>query len=166
MFEFLLIEKRTQFKLSQISGEEAEGCWDIRMSQRTEDSFGLQWQTKEFDRPLKSHVSSQVRESGFNKFLRVEGTVPVSAGGNWLRQNHARCVDCLENPMEIDTTGDFPNEDRSNPLGTELLMDAEEIDFHNLNISDMDKLQCKSDQDKNSILKQVTGSLKAPQLQY
>jgi hypothetical protein len=68
--------------------------------------------------------------------------------------------------MEIDTTGDFPNEDRSNPLGTELLMDAEEIDFHNLNISDMDKLQCKSDQDKNSILKQVTGSLKAPQLQY
>ena len=54
------------------------------------------------------------------------------AGAYRLRQHHPCRVNCLENALNIDTSGDLPDQDWGQTLGSQLLVDTEEVDLHHL----------------------------------
>lgn len=45
-------------------------------------------------------------------------------------QYHSSSVDCLKDALQVDPSGDFSNQNRSDSLGAKLLVDAEEIDLN------------------------------------
>lgn len=45
-------------------------------------------------------------------------------------QNHSSSVDRLKDTLQVDPSGDFSNQNRSNSFGAKLLVDAEEVDLN------------------------------------
>jgi len=56
--------------------------------------------------------------------------VEVSAGGNLSGKLHASGVDRLEIAGDMDTARDLLDQDRSKPLGPQLLVNAQEVDLN------------------------------------
>lgn len=55
--------------------------------------------------------------------------MPVSAGCDWLGQHNTCRVYCLPNVTEIHSPCDLFDEERRQALGTELLVNAQEVDL-------------------------------------
>lgn len=62
----------------------------------------------------------------------VQGAVVVPTGANGTGQHDAAGVDGLPRALEVDSPRNLLDEDRREPLTTELLVDAEEVYFGTL----------------------------------
>ena len=58
--------------------------------------------------------------------------MPVTSGADRGRQSLSRGIDCLPDVLAVDATGDLTDQDRSDPVGSELLMRAQEVDLSHL----------------------------------
>ena len=54
--------------------------------------------------------------------------IPAARHGGW--QDGTRCVHSLEDALQVDPPRDLLNQDWGEPFGSQLLVDAEEIDLH------------------------------------
>ena len=107
---------------------------------------------------LHCHVPAQVRKFHLDQLARVQGTVPVPtgvmqsvlirssleipyvimcvcvfdppAGTHRFGQHYSSSVDCLENALLIDSSGDLSDQNWRYPLGAQLLVDTKEVDLH------------------------------------
>lgn len=59
--------------------------------------------------------------------------MPVTSGADRGRQSLSRGIDCLPDVLAVDATGDLTDQDRSDPVGSELLMRAQEVDLSHEN---------------------------------
>jgi hypothetical protein len=60
---------------------------------------------------------------------RVDASVPVPTGGHWLWKHHSSGVDGLPYVGQVDSTCDLLDEQRRKALGSELLVNAQEVDL-------------------------------------
>jgi len=88
------------------------------------------WQLVELECALKSHVSGKVREFNLNQLLGVERAVVVAASSNRLGQHHPSRVHSLKNALLVDSAGYLPDQNWSNTLRPQLLVDTQKVDFH------------------------------------
>ena len=56
----------------------------------------------------------------------------LPASSHRFRQDHASRVDSLEYSLDVDSPGDLSDEDWGQPLGSQLLVDTEEVNLHHL----------------------------------
>merc|ERR1719430_246353 len=92
-------------------------------------SLGVVWQPVELQVSLHGHVPREVTELHVNEFLGVDRAMPVSAGADRFGEDHACSVDSLEYSLDVHSTCDLSDQDRSQSFRPQLLVYAEEVDL-------------------------------------
>lgn len=72
------------------------------------------------------------REANLIQLQPVQGTMVVSTGADGGGEDDTTGVDSLEDAVDIAATSNLLDEDRSQPLRAELLVDAKEVNFGHL----------------------------------
>lgn len=73
-------------------------------------------------------TSQKNREGCVHAWRAILSDPPACA--HRFRQNHSSSVDRLKDTLQVDPSGDFSNQNRSNSFGAKLLVDAEEVDLN------------------------------------
>lgn len=84
----------------------------------------------QLESPLQRHVAGQMGELDVDKFLWIEGTVPVSTRGHRFWQYYPSRVNGLEEAFQVHPPGDFADQDGRYPLWSQFFVDAEEVDLY------------------------------------
>jgi hypothetical protein len=71
-----------------------------------------------------------MRKPCFDQFLWVQGAMKVPAGGYLAWELHSCSIDRLEVSCDVNTTGDFLNQDGCQSLGSQLLVNTQKVHFN------------------------------------
>jgi len=71
----------------------------------------------------------KVTESNVDELLGVQVSVPVGGAANGSGKSLSSSVDSLPDVLEVDSAGDFLNQDGSDSEGSQLLVGTEEVDL-------------------------------------
>ncbi len=78
---------------------------------------------------LRLAVGRARAEADFIQLRPVQCAVVVPAGADGPREHNAARVNGLPRPFQVDPPGDLLDQDGSEPLASQLLVDAEEVDL-------------------------------------
>ena len=82
---------------------------------------------------LRLAVGRARAEADFIQLRPVQRAVVVPAGAYGPREHNATRVNGLPCPLQVDPAGDFLDQDGSEPLASQFLVDAEEVDLGAVN---------------------------------
>lgn len=81
------------------------------------------------DLPCLVRVRGKRREANFVKLEPIQGPMKVPARADRFRQHYTGGVNSLIDPQDVASPRNLLNQDGGETFGTELLMDAEKVDF-------------------------------------
>ena len=144
-------KRRTSYLIQEFIG--LGDIFDLKNAEP--GSFSCLGQSVQFQRSLHRHVAGQVGKLYFDQLFGIQWAMPVSwtatqvqrlvcgpqsnirrsslpASTDRLGQYNTSRVDGLKNALHVHTSGNFSNQDGSHSFRAQLLVNAQEIDFHHL----------------------------------
>lgn len=113
--------------------------WYVTVSHGSQSvDGGLGRETMKFREFCHACACRFVCKSHLDEFFDIDVSVEVLSCGKWSGQSSAAGVDSLPLVTKVDSASDFLDQERSKALGSELLVDAQEVNFSHINLVAID----------------------------
>lgn len=133
MTNIFFSESVVQTELRKVLIEQLSHLGSVLFSKWSQSGNGSFFrQLIEFLNSCHSLVRSQTAEVNFDEFLWIKWAMEILSHWNGLRNANTCRVNGLPHILDVDSTGNFFNQNRSKSLWSKFLVDTQEVDFSHL----------------------------------